>query len=710
MKYKLSLLITTVCLLLPARILPAASIDDDLKKITTIEAEIRKKSVALLSVIKRMGPSEEVVEEYTTVESVKLITGECNVYESTDQSSRVLLAPGINDQFELLEREDEFYRIRLQDGRDGWIPASCVQVFAEDRKVEGLSFEGLDRGEIKKYMQVAEQLYGMIEELKIRADRIASGYIDQSGKPPGVSSPDKWEDMIASYKKIQKYTGYATFFYNKYIHGYTPPPGEERRLEYRFSGWGEILLGSSDFTTKRENQKNITEDGRTSNVAFGGNLTVNETSRVRFGFSSRREIMQTPFRSTDLNAAYSYRPSEGMGILTRVRYHKYSDKINELNDYGRLSLGARADLVNTDNRSVFIDYTLMNNNYSESDSDDYTSNRIRGEARFKSGQGSDYLLRLDSNFETSDASFHKFVHLVPSFSYIRHRGEGKFRFTGSYEMLNYQDAGLKSYNKATMGIASSSFAGGKRKLKSLGLFYKQFPDNEVSTYLQARGRYSLSRTGVTSKRVSAAFYTSIFPENNESSFTDLRLDAGGSSTGLYGNISTFFKFRHSPGEDTDSTAVRPHVLDVYGKFGVIIKNLRIGPTFGLHTLVSKGEKFLKRDGNLFRYGGSAEGRFILPHRINLTLAFLYEYGHVYNSEIESVDEFGNVIYGETMERHPTTFQLNASLQVPITSSLELSARAKTYQIKTDMNEEISRDPVTENTRFTMFAGLRYRFN
>ena len=706
MKSKLLIIAALLSLYQQASAFPAPPVEQDLEKINGVEKQMRIKSIALLSVIKRMGPFEKSV----SVNKVKLITEGCSVYESMDRESRVLLNPRINDEFIMLGREDEFYRISLPDGREGWVPEPCVQSFTVDREVESLTFEGLSRDEANRYMSVASQLFGIIEELKIKADKIAAGYLDESGEPKSKSPGAEAKKILESYEKISKYARYASFFNRKYIEGHPPLSPDKSRTGLEFSGWGEILFGSSDFTTKRENQDDIREDGSTSSISAGGNLSISENSRVRFRFSRKNEILQTPFTSTDFNATHSYRPSGGMGFDTRLRFRRYTDKINSYNDYRRLSVGGRANLVNTENRFIFVDYTLMNNKYSESDSDDYLSNRLRAEARFKSGKRADYLLQLNSNFETSDAAFHKFMYLVPSFSYVRHRRGGNLVFKTSYEILNYSDADLKSFSKPALSLTSESYIAGTRKRKTLAAFYKQFPDNDLSTYIQARGRYSISRSGLTSKRISGAFYTNLFTEKSDASFTDLRVDAGGSNQKMYGNLSTFFKFWHSSGSDTDSTSVKPHVLDMYGKFGLIIRNIRIGPTVGVHTLIADGRDFLQEEGDLFRIGGSAEGTFTLPHQINMNINVLYENGFVYNSEILSVDEFGNIEYGETVQRHPTTFQMNLSLQVPITDALQLSVRLNTYKIKTDMDDTISRDPVTENNRFTMFAGLRYRFD
>lgn len=65
---------------IPESALPATAISRGLDKIKSVEQEMRLKSIALLSVIKRMGPFEEGV----SVEKVKLTGEGCSIYESMD--------------------------------------------------------------------------------------------------------------------------------------------------------------------------------------------------------------------------------------------------------------------------------------------------------------------------------------------------------------------------------------------------------------------------------------------------------------------------------------------------------------------------------------------------------------------------------------------------------------------------------------------------
>jgi hypothetical protein len=170
---------------------------------------------------------------------------------------------------------------------------------------------------------------------------------------------------------------------------------------------------------------------------------------------------------------------------------------------------------------------------------------------------------------------------------------------------------------------------------------------------------------------------------------------------------------HSPGQPVAGKTgiVKPGVVDVMGKLGIVIKGFRIGPTFGLHALFSaEDEQFFKRDGNLFRFGASAEGMIALPLNGTLSLNGSYEYGFVYNNEVSINPSTGDVTEGDILTRHPTTLQANAALSLPVLRIMDIIGRADFYIISTDMTSKLSINPIVRNDRFTFLVGVRFRYN
>ena len=87
----------------------------------------------------------------------------------------------------------------------------------------------------------------------------------------------------------------------------------------------------------------------------------------------------------------------------------------------------------------------------------------------------------------------------------------------------------------------------------------------------------------------------------------------------------------------------------------------------------------------------------------------YDYGFVYSDQF-TIDLAGNITVGDTVQRHPTTFQLNAFGNMPLKGNFDLTGRLSIYKIATDMDHKLSINPVTNNERFTLYAGVSYRHN
>jgi hypothetical protein len=213
------------------------------------------------------------------------------------------------------------------------------------------------------------------------------------------------------------------------------------------------------------------------------------------------------------------------------------------------------------------------------------------------------------------------------------------------------------------------------------------------------------------KRNSLNIYTNLYPNADENNFTDFRFNRQIASSILF-NVSAYYRLWHDTFSSKDSTeTVKPSILDLSGKFGFKVGPVRIGPTFGLHAILDyEADEIFKRDGNLYRLGGTVEGLLRLPYQINVSFRTTYEHGFVYNEELTVVSSTGELIAGELQERHPTTFQFSSTISAPIVDDLEFVGRINYYKINSDMDETLSINPIEKTTQMSLQIGVRYIYN
>lgn len=675
----------------------------DLEQLGRMEKTTRQHSIAFLSLIKKMQPEETSGFDTQGVDMVRVIIDECSVYEAMDAMSTVIYSPRINDEFEVRERNDSFYKILLFDGREGWIAEQCIQPFSEQKREAQIRFRGIEASEVKKFIEAASSQFEQISQQKILADQIYKKYTS--------ASIEGSLGLQAAYLKIQKYYDYAYQFYRKFVENKSFMAGtKDSPLLTKLSAWTELLFGSSSFDTEYLNQGPEKNSGFIRDVTLGANALLSESSQLEVKFANKKDIIQTPYSTTTVDAGYSYTNDNGLNFKTGLNYNTYNDDLTDLNDYTRLTLAAGGNYSFNQNSRLLFDYSYLQNSFSMNEDNNYASHKIFGAFKFKSNPQSEFTVQMLSNLQTSEQALYNSSNIVPSITYDKYGGNSQTRINFLYDMFSYPDLDLRSYNRAVLSFRLNTRADRSSKSFDLSATAKRFPQNNGSDYIQLQGRYASTKEGRFNTVFRPSIYSNLYTTNTANSFTELRLDLGGNTQIFFSHFSTYFRLWHSPG-DPDEGQVKPHVFDIYGKIGLSFKYIRIGPTVGIHALFSSDqEEFFKRDGNLIRFGGIVEGNIPFPRGIKLAFSGSYEYGFVYNNEISINLDSGEFDQGELLQRHPTTFQGNATITVPVYKSFELLGRFNFYKINTDMDEKISINPMTQNTRFTFLVGLKYRYN
>ena len=675
--------------------------DKNLLELQRLEGNIRQESITFLTLIKKLQPEESGQTRTRTVDMVRVIADGCSVYDRMDPRSNVIYRPRLNDEYELIEKNDGFLKIVLADGRQGWLPEPCVQSFTASKIEAKIKYAGVGTAEVKEFLDSASDLYSQISKDKIEADLILKGY--EGGNPA----------FNESAAKTQKYYDYASRFYRLYVENKAADLGTSASFLSQISAWTELLFGSSNFGTDYLDQTKEKFSGGIRDLSLGGNAALGDASRVDFRFANKRDILQTPFATTDVDASYSYGKKGGLNVRGGVALNSYKDEKSALNDYSRTTLKAGVDVPLGATGNINAEYSFLQNSFSSNQGNNYGDHLLLASARLRPKAGTEYFFQLRSSFESGKSDFYNFANFEPSLAVTTSGPNSKLSLRALYESFNYPKLDLRSYGRAAFLLTGTSRRSNGTLAYDLEVTSKTFSGNALQNYIQIRGRIQTQKSGTVMSSLTPSFYTNLFPKAASKAFTEFRLDWSNSTASFFGDLSTYFRLWHSPGTPVkDKTGiVKPYVLDVMGKIGLALKNFHIGPSFGVHALFSSEDKtFFKRDGNLFRFGAVAEGTIDLPNGGSLNVSGAYEYGFVYSNEV-SIDPYtGDVREGDILMRHPTTFQLNSSVSYPILSVAEIIGRLNFYIIKTDMTSELSINPVIQNKRFTFLVGVRLHYN
>ncbi|MCX6557118.1 MAG: hypothetical protein NTW95_06760 [Candidatus Aminicenantes bacterium] len=678
----------------------------DLNSLQELEKTARKESLAFLCLIKKMEPEKKNSSRWRKVEKGKVVKNRCKVYDALDENARTLYSPRLNEEFTIIEKNDEFFRILLPGGREGWIEEKCLQTFSVNEEEIQTKFKGVANSQINQFMTTAGEIYARLARQKDSAEKIYEKYRDLP-----LSGPRTIKEIRSAYGKISRYFQYGDYFYREYV--------RDRKLLFsagsdalaKLSAWGELFLGTSSHVTEMPGSQSEENKGGSHDISLGASYALKENSQMELSFSSRREIIQTPFSNTAIQAGYSLRGSGKMNVHAAFSYNSYNDETNDFNNFSQVALKTDASFDLRPGQTLRLDYSFANNSFANDQTAGFANHALAAGLNFQVNKEAGLNLQLRSNLETSDSAFHKFIFLSPSIGYERTRANSRLLLKFAYELISFKELELKNFNRISLQLDSAGRKGDLSRNAGLFFIYKTFPNNDQSSYLQLGGKYATALNGLKTRLFSISVNSNLFTANGANSYSEMKLDYGGTSQGFFSNLTLYGRFWHSP-EGTGSGSVKPHVIDLYAAAGLRSAFIKIGPVIALHALASSGDgtSFFKRDGNLFRIGALAEAEFPLPARGRLTLNAAYEYGFVYNDEISINLGSGEITSGDVVQRHPTTFRINGQASLPILPQLEFISRVDFYKISTDMDPSISINPIIANRMFLLLFGVRYRYN
>jgi len=675
---------------------PAA--DKEQAQMAGLETRIRTGSSALLTIAQAMKPKESEGQSIRQVRTAKIITARCQVLETDLPGARVIHTPLIGEEFPVLGQSDSFTRIRLRDGREGWITESCLQIFSKTETVKRVVYTGITPAESANFLKVAEGLFAKLVQQKLFADEIAAAYARREDVPQAEKTR-----MAAMAGRIRGYFEPAANFYNRFIAGQSADVQEGRSLAESLSAWANLLLGTANYGSQLLSGISSKENGMTIDLDAGASLALSDASKVNLSAAQVSDVIGTPYRSTTVAAGYDFRGGDDLSARAGASYNAYSDPNETGNSYGRFSLSGGGDYRLSPKADLNFDYAFTNHAYSETGNDGYSSHQIRFGGLVRSSAASRFAFHLRANLESSESEFHHFTNLEPALSYEKRGTDSRFGLNGRMEMYTFPDSEENSFTRTQIGFLTEKSGGDRHASFDGGVALKSYPDNTPASYTQIRLKYARSRSGEADKNFSATVTTDLYGNAPANSLTDIRLDHGAYSSALFYNVGLYSRIWHKPGWGT--YASRPFVLDLLGRLGFNLKYVRIGPSVSVHALISseEGVELIARKGNVFRLGGTADAEIPLPRGGRLNLSAWYEYGFAYENTLYS---YG----GDLLQRHPTSLQLRGDFALPIFSALELVGQVEYYKIETGMDETFGFNPVTSNTKLKLLVGIRYRYN
>ena len=643
------------------------------------------------------GRIGEVPSRTRTIEMARIRNQSCTFIEDleTMQSSPELV--NINTEYEILKFEQRHYQLKYSEDLKLWIPEQCVDKFFAEKDLT--DFDLMLSTDVNANLRLARISYQSIEQVYEQVLIFKRSKID---KLPDDSS--KKLLLLSHFEKIRRKKANADSIYDYYVYAYEAEEFRQLKFYEKLSLTADLSFGSSRFRTHFS--EFLRDEAKAGNTDIGirGTYNLDASSRISFALSHRAESLQTSYKNTIAQASYIAN-QEKLDYSLTASYNIYKDEFRDINSYDRMNVSGRAIQDLGSKVKMFYDLGFTNYNYKVNNDFDYTRESLGIRSQIQSGNNKIFEIGAIANASQSVLSTYEFIHLKPKLKFISQKINGSSQLQVFAERYDFKNVPQRSSDKLFIGINSQkSLSSGLNKSFEMHAFARVFPEgpqNDFYQFLIGTSRNSYSTKIQQSRSQLSLRY---FPNNENFSHADYSFDYGTYSrfySAVNGNIRYWYP------DETQFIST-----DIYLKFGLQFNNFSIGPLVGVHSNIdlNASDISFRSDKNNYRVGAEAQGNFYIENRYRLNFRAAYDYGFNYNSTVDNVSEFGEIMYGELLERHPTSIQVNADFSTPIRENLEFISSVQFYQLETDIRPELSINPIIQRDRLSFKLGLRLRYN
>ena len=699
---------------------------DDKKDITTAAGELnktvsemREKLIPLLTLVKQL----ENKQSFQKQEIARMLKSGTPIRNYDNQQSPALQISNMNEEFVILNNKEDWFNIRLPDGRNGWIKKEEAQLLLKDQPVDNSAQMTLKPFESVILKQIA-RLLDNINQLNDRANKINGDYQKKYNR----SSDTEKQALLSDYQKFINLTEKQKQYY-QYAVQYTSPyqfklsqvltvPGALSAKE-KPSLRGDIGLSMgkssySAFSTASEFSNNFTANGI---------LTLSRRNSLSAGVNYQQEVIQTPFSMTQGYLGYNQTLENGLTIETRVGISNYKDKNRGDNNFNSLDGHFNISYPFGHNSSVYAGFLYSAQKYKLPGGSNYSNSGFLIGSSLKPNSTNTIRLQLAASIQTSDMSFLQFNRFSPLLEYTIKAGPKRsFHLSGNIEAINYDEAAKSNnYFKQEAIFGWSCNIPEKDKNTNFDYTKKQYPFNDRIDYSRfgfeansRKGDPLIGWSGASSFSANYTYY-SLRDTSGLRDFLDLQSQYSGMNKILFMDLNIFsriwndFNRKNRLDDEVDTYMIAGPIIGTNHSRGNGFSSLRIGGIFGFHMLIGGTGDPVIKDGNSGRVGISAQGSYSFG-MATLNFSGSYEKSILYTKKINYDPNTGEIIYGEVVNRSPSSVQFILNCRIPAGKKWDFKIDINYMDINTATTAITSINPIKEKIRLKLMAGLVYKFN
>jgi len=536
---------------------------------------------------------------------------------------------------------------------------------------------------------LAENFYRKISATLAETDQRISDF----EKKYNALSPAEQKNALKFYEEMSREREFInhTRAYSSHVYQKLPPlqaiqSGKTVKTEkITFNGTAAVRLGSSVY----ESASRISETTR--NISLAGNVIFNSLSRLSVQLNHNKDVIRTPYTSTDVAATYYYETSGGTTINTSVSFKDYDDVLTDRNSFR--NVGAGISVKHPVNESIKIQGDVQAQSKKYYDAED--GNDLQG-VQFNTlldytGKKALVNAGIRGRFQSGGKAFLDYSRIIPNIRVIFKTAQNSWSLYGEGEQMAYGTAGkANDFNRIRFDLETSN----RGKRTQITAINKSYPNNERFNNLKIKVlaqkiQHSEGRNGRTTGYLEYTFHTS--DSSVSGNYADLRFDRNFTKKTTYFDVGAFGRYWDDSGP--------AHRLSVYSRFGFRYSGFQIGPIIGADMIIDRDDPDLEQAGNSFRAGLDGRGNFSI-RKASIYSSVRYQ---------QTITYTGLNIEGESGSRLPATVEVSGGAKIPVARMFEIQLDLRYYSLDFDYPQTDDPMPVQTQSGLRYLAGLSYRF-
>ncbi|MDY0100084.1 MAG: hypothetical protein RBR81_12875, partial [Bacteroidales bacterium] len=448
----------------------AGSLQELLKIFDNIKARrtiIQNTSTAFL-LTSRQLESFNISEE----QDIKVINQLAPVRESDLITAEVLIRMPEGTVLPVLKKDGDWVQVRLPDFRNGWIHEDDVrQIFDEEDKRAKNRGTGSD--EYYETRLLAENFFLKFNEAFQETGQLISVF-EKKYQSLSSSEQRNADKLVEGLNKEREIINLARAYVNHY-HEKLPPlqiiqSGKTSRSKtIGYDGTATVRFGSAVYESGRQ----ISET--TSDISLSGNIVFNPQSRLSLQMNHSKDVIRTPYTSSNVGATYYHEASGGTRLNTSISYQDYGDIMASRNSYRNVGAGMSVEHALKENIRIQGDVQAQSKKYYDTED----GNDLQG-VQFNTfldynGKKALFNAGIRGRLQSSEKAFLDYSRIIPNIRFTYKTAQNNWSVYGEAEQMAYGTAGqANDFNRIRLDLEASN----RGKRTQITAINKSFPNNE----------------------------------------------------------------------------------------------------------------------------------------------------------------------------------------------------------------------------------------